>query len=250
MTFIDRYSWKCLLGPQSKDIKENKLLSTWRVRNKTHIVLFEPLEDTNILENYIPLSFYYIELEDLNKIKKVYKVKSTKVNTTCIDLTKIDDLKKRKYKSLRRKINSCKEYNLEILDDYKSINDLYEMIKIWNADSGDKYFRNFSGKNKYFYSSGFHKDCINSFCYDKGKLVAFGSLSPNNNGNSSFIIGKALNYKYNGLSEFLDFSLYKKAIRQGVKVVNLGASYSTGIKNYKNKWFGSFEKFCYEGKIL
>lgn len=54
---------------------------------------------------------------------------------------------------------------------------------------------------------------------------------------------------YPGMSEFLDFSLYKKAKLLGTQYVNLGGSFKNTLVDYKKKFPGSMEFLEYEGKV-
>jgi len=83
--------------------------------------------------------------------------------------------------------------------------------------------------------------------------LAYGVLSPpNKKGFSNYILGKALyaDIEVGGLSEYLDLSLYMKGAESGVKYVNLGASFSKDLKEYKNKFAGRNEFNEFEGKVV
>lgn len=249
--YIDKFSWRCLTGKMSKNIEENEKFATWTVNKVRHMVLFKKFEkeDFSWLDKYVPFNFHYFDLEDLELIKMKYKVEKSKCLSVCLELEKTLNPVGKKNRGLRNKINRMEKLEIEVLDNYKDINDIENFVEKWSNDYSLKYFRDYSGKNLYFYNNGFHKDCINSFCYMGGKLVAYGTLSPPINGYSVYIIGKAF-YKENPiLSEFVDFSLYRKAFGKGCKFVQMGGSFSKTLLKYKQKFPGAISYDEYEGKI-
>ncbi len=249
MTFINQYSFKCLLGPQSKNVQENNNLYSWQVGKKNHFTTdrFLTTDDLPRLNELAKTtsSFHYLSEVNLLFLKQHFQVDRSKLVSVIIDLEKFN-LVGNDSKNLRHCFNKCNNAKLQILDNFKDIKDVEKMISIWSDEISIKYFRNFSGKNVYFYKNNFHSKCINVFIYDDTELVSFGTLSPETN--SSYIIGKALYKKYYGLSEYTDIVLYKKAIELGVKSVNLGQA-KKGLHFYKTKFPNSSEEIHYDGKI-
>lgn len=255
MKFIDKYSWKCMLGKMSRNIEENEIYAKWSVFGKKHIVLFRDLIEGDLewIEKEVPFNFHYFSEEDIRLIKTKFKIKRSKLKSIYLNLNETLEIHGKKHRGIRNKINQCKKRNFEILSDYKDIKDIEKFIDIWSDNYSLKYFRDFSSKNLHFYKNNFHKDCINMFIYDN-ELIAYGSISPVVNKKSTYIIGKALyNLKdlssYTGLSEFLDLSLYKKANEKGTIYVNLGASFSKNLLEYKSKFPGTYDFIEYEGKV-
>lgn len=247
MDFINNQSWKCLLGPQAKIIEHDSLF-VWQVGKKFHFSTDHKLNDLeiNYLKTYNEISFHYINKDNfdiLNNIFKLEKDRNISVSFNIEDLS----FKGRKYHGIRWAINKNKN-KFELLDNYKNINDVKVMLKSWSLTSGEKYFRDFSGKNFYFINNNFHVNNIPLFIYDGAKLISFGVLSNPEENWSSYIIGKALCKEYPGLSEFTDIELYKKGIEQGVKNVNLGQA-TKGLVYFKEKFPNSIETIHYNGKI-
>jgi len=247
-SFINNYSFKCLLGQQSKNIEIIGNLASWTVGSKHHftnISLFNQ-DDVNYILSWKPANFHYLSEENMLLLKQASKITKTKLNSCCIDLEKLAYVG-REFHGIRGSINKNKKLNLTIQDNFNKIEDVKEMLEEWSNVIAQKYFRDFSGKNYYFYKNNFHIDCNNIFIYDQDKLIAFASLSPGQY--SSYIIGKALFNRYPGLSEYADDLAYKKAIANGTKVVNLGQS-NGDIAKYKNKFPGSYNILHYDGKII
>lgn len=250
-SYIDKYSWKCLLGKMSKEIKEEERYATWMVNKVRHIVLFCRFEENDFewLSKYVPFNFHYFSPKDLEVIGKKFKVEKSKCSSVGLELDKTLNPVGKKNRGLRNKINRMEKLDIEVLNNFKSISDVEQFVKHWSDFYSLKYFRDYSGKNLHFYSNNFHKDCINSFCYLDNKLVAYGTLSPPVNGHSIYIIGKAF-YKINPiLSEFLDFSLYKKGYELGTRFVQTGRSSNKEILKYKQKFPGAVDCIEYEGRV-
>lgn len=246
-SFINSYSYKCLLGPQSKNAKIIGNLACWTVGKKHHftnIALFDQ-NDIGYLKAFGPANFHYLSEDNMLLLKQSFKVQRIKLNSCCIEMDKLLYVG-RKYHNIRGAINKNKRLNLTIQDNYNKIEDVKEMLSEWSNVIAQKYFRDFSGKNYFFYKNNFHIGCNNIFVYDQDKLIAFASLSPGEY--SSYIIGKALFNRYVGLSEFADDLAYQKAILNGTKIVNLGQS-KGNIASYKDKFPGSFNIIHYDGNI-
>jgi len=244
-TFINEYSWKCLLGKQSKDHKSENSIYTWKVNNKNHFCCNKVLTKEEI-ESLTGYSFHYLNEENIQEIKKYKKIEKQKEVSVIIDLKKFH-IKGSKNSGIRHSINSAKRNNLIIKDNFDKIEDVREMLKEWSNVLGEKYFRDFSGKSEYYFSNNFHKDCINLFIYKEDKLISYASASPNKD--CSYITGKALCNKIHGLSEYTDYLLYNKLINLGFEKINLGRA-EKGLLFYKMKFEGANKINHYNGKII
>lgn len=245
MGFIDQYSWKCLLGRQSKNLQEQNNVYKWNVGKKVHFCTSKILtkDDFDFIGGS---SFHYLSIENTVFLKEYMKIERTKNISTTIDLKKLD-LSGGIYKKLRQSINKNNKYNFCIEDNYRKIGDVKDFIEDWSNILAEKYFRDFSGKNLYFYENNFHKDCINVFVYEGDKLLGFATASPNNP--SVYIIGKAACYKYSGLSEYIDYVLYQKCLSKNIDMIDLGQT-TGGMVFYKTKFPGADTYTFYNGKIL
>lgn len=246
MNYINRYSWKCLLGRQSKNITEENGIYFWDVGKRKHFCTNRILsvEDLKFLQDR---NFHYLSIENCNFLKQHVKVQRSKNISTTIDLTQLS-LVGNKNKSLRHAINKGKSYNLTIENNFRNIKDVEVMIEEWSNVLAQKYFRDNSGKNVYFYKNNLHKDCHSVFLYDKDALVAFGTASPSEDGNSSYILGKSLCNKYH-VSEYADYCLYDVCLANKIKTIDLGQT--TGkLTFYKKKFGGSDTYEYYNGKVL
>jgi hypothetical protein len=243
MGFINEFSWKCLLGKQAKNIQENNEIYTWEVLKKKHFACNKELT-INEIKELSGHSFHYLSESNLLKIKSLYKVNKDKNVSVIIDLNKFN-ISGVKNSGLRHSINSAKKQGLEIKDNFNNIKDVKDMLEEWSNVLAEKYFRDFSGKNEYFYSNNFHKDCINLFLYKEDKLMSFASVSPNKE-NCSYIIGKALCNKIHGLSEYTDYLMYNKLIELGFEKINLGQA-KKGLLFYKMKFPGAYKEVHYDG---
>ena len=251
MNFINKYSWKCLLGSLSKDPNIIGNLATWYVgtnKIKKHFTALNHLNEQDILflKEYGESNFHYLNEDNINILNNHFKIRKSKMKSTIIDLTK-QQYNGRKYHGIRGAINKNKKLNLTIQDNFNKIEDLEIMLNFWSDELADKYFRDFSGKNLHFFKQNYGNECLNTFIYDKDKLIAFSSLSPNDP--SSYIIGKALCNRYPGLSEYADHISYEKAFKMGIRSVNLGQS-KGGVAYFKNKFPGTYEINHYDGKLL
>lgn len=249
MTFINQHSYKCLLGPQARNIKENNDIYSWTVGKKQHFATSRLLGKTDLtfLKLVAPSNFHYLSQENLFFLKENFKVHKTNNTSIVIHISQLS-LIGGNMKKIRQSISKCAQNDFEYLDNYKKIEDVKEMLNTWSNDYTDKYFRDFSGKNHYFYKNNFHLDCHNVFVYSGAKLMAFGTLSPSQDGYSSYVIGKALYKDFPGLSELTDFMLYYKGLSEGIEHVNMGQA-SKGLMFYKSKFTGSTEEPHYDGSI-
>lgn len=248
--FINKFTYKCLLGPQSKDIKEINNIAAWKVQKKNHFTNLNDLDtnDISYLKTQDSFNFHYLTENNMNFLKtNGFKVSKTKLNSCCIDLNNYNYTGK-KFRDIRNAINKNTKHNFTIQDNFNDIKDVKEMLNEWSEVLAEKYFRDFSGKNYFFYSNNYHLNCLNTFVYENNKLLAFATLSPEINGSSSYIIGKALCNKYSGLSEYADDLAYQKAIKLGVKKINLGQS-KGAIATYKNKFPNAYNVLHFDGTI-
>jgi hypothetical protein len=249
MGFINKYSYKCLLGKFSKNINDLNNIYSWTVHQKRDLATCKQLteDDLEYISSMIPLNFHYLSESNLLFLKKHFNLRRTRNTSIILDITDLS-LQGHKMKNVRYSFNRCSKNTFEICDNFKDIKDVQIMIDEWANNYTDKYFRNFSGKNVHFFKNDFHKDCINIFVYDNKDLISFGSISPVINGTSTYIIGKALYKRYYGLSEWTDIMLYKKAQMYGIEKVNMGRALKT-LYFYKNKFPGSVEHIEYDGTI-
>ena len=250
MGFVDKFSYRCLLGKFSSNILDNNDLYSWKVHSKQDFTTSRQLtiDDLSYLKSICPANFHYLSEDNLSFLKQYFEI--SRVKNKCVTLNITDlSLLGRDMKNVRYSVNRCSKNTFEFCDNYKDIKDIEKMIEEWSNDYTQSYFRDFSGKNTYFLRNNFHKDCINLFIYSGEDLVAFGVLSPPINGASTYIIGKALFKRFYGLSEFADIMLYKKAKEYGVSKVNMGRA-PKNLLFYKSKFPGAEENIEYDGKIL
>jgi len=249
--FINEYSAPCMLGRMAKHVAHKNSLFTWSVGKRNHLVVLNngtlAKPDLDYLSTLDSFNFHYLFQPNVDILKQSFSSVSTHKITSIV--LKIDELDfaGKKGKKFRNYINRYKEY--DIRDQLGSMGEVEEMLDRWRETLGDKYFRDFSGKNFYFFQNNYHKECENVFIYDKDKLISFGVASPVKGGHCSYIIGKALAHDYPGLSEFTDIKLYEKLLRTGPFEINMGMA-QTGLKYYKKKFPGSFEQESYNGKVV
>lgn len=248
--FVNKYSWKCLLGPQSKEATDHGGVYTWKVGKKNHFMADRNFieKDIEILKNICPSNFNYLSNENILFLKKYFNVAKSRVNSVLIGLENFS-LNGSKYKKVRQAVSKAERMPIVVENNFRKLKDVEDLIEDWSTNYTDKYFRDFSGKNYFFYKNNFHKDCINVFIYLEDELMAYGSMSPNNNGKGSYIVGKALYKKVPGVSEYADVYLFEKAIEQGIKNIDMGAAPKNLLK-YKMKYPNSSIEVTYDGKIL
>src|ERR1700722_5392116 len=238
MTFINAFSYKCLLGPQSKNIIENNNIYAWKVGKKQHFTTSRQLQTSDLmfLTSICPSNFHYLSEDNTTFLKQHFTLHRIKNTSIVVDISDLS-FKGNDYKSIRHCLNKCSKNNLTLESNFRSIEDIKKLINEWSNDYTDKYFRDFSGKNYYFYKNNFHLDCLNAFIYKDNDLVSFGTLTkPKEIGqSSSYVIGKALFKRHYGLSEYTDIELYKMAQNLGIKEVNLGRA-QKGLLDYKTKF--------------
>lgn len=249
MTFINQHSFRCLLGRQSRNVQLYDRLFTWQVGKKNHFTTGSDLtlEDLPILTALEKSNFHYLSESNMLFLKQHFEVDRVKNRSVVLGI-KDFSLVGGEMKSLRHAVNRCRSQNLELCSDYKKIDDVKKMIDEWSTLYTDSYFRDHSGKNLYFYQNNFHAQCINLFVYSGPDLVAFGTLSPCQDGKASYVIGKSLFKRFYGLSEYTDVMLYRKGIEAGIESVNMGQA-SKGLLFYKSKFPNSSELIHYDGNI-
>lgn len=252
-TFSNKYSFRCLLGPRSDNVLNLDDLFFWSVNGKRHMSCDGPLDHKSLyiikeeLFKYGAISFHYINEYNSELLNVNFKIKKSRGISVCVKPTV--NLSGKKFSKLRHSINKCKNLGLSLEKSLRKTEDIDLMIKEWSDHYSGKYFRDHSGKHRFFYQSNFHKDCINIFIYDGEDLVAFGSLSPPAEGYCSYILGKALYKRHPGLSEYADYQLYLLGLEAGCAIVDMGDSKRAGINFYKKKFPGAVESIYYDGKI-
>lgn len=247
MNYINEQSFRCLLGQRSEDVEIVDNLFFWKVNGKKHFGVEGELTANNIsnLKNFAPSNFHYMSQSNLDILSNCFTVKKSREKSIILD---IQDLNFVGNNNVRHCLNRAKKENFIIENNFRKIEDVKALIKNWSDNYSEKYFRNNSGKNLFFYKNNFHNNCISAFIYKNDDLVAFGSLSKPKDGYSSYILGKALYKNYYGLSEFADVELYKLGQTQGVKFCNMGGGTTKNLFNYKKK-FKYQEVLHYDGSI-
>lgn len=249
--FINYYSAKCMLGKMAKNARYEGELFVWDVGKRKHFVILDDYilkkKDIKLISLLAPISFHYVSQENLNILKESFgSVSKVKLKSTITSIDKLEFAGK-KNRRFRNYLNRYKD--LIIKDDPNNLSDVAKMLNVWSETSGDKYFRDFSGKNLYFLTNNYHEKCDCVFIYDNDELVSFGVASPMNNGQCSYIIGKALCLKYPGLSEVTDIKLYEKLLNKHKSFsINLGQA-SKGLKFYKLKFPNTIMEDHYDGKV-
>lgn len=260
--YINEYSWKSFLGSGAKKITELGKFRHWETQKKRQLIKLGALEESDliILKDLIPFSFFYFDKEEIKILEKLeeegYEISYHKDPDIILPIEKLDYSGK-SYRDIRWAINKCSKMGFEICDEFKKFEDIEIMIKKWGNSSAEKYFQDRSSKNKFLFKNNWHKDCLNTFIYDKENLIAFAVLSPPDENNScSYIIGKSLcllsnnnGQKYSGISEYADYLAYCKAQNAGAKLANLGGG-AKGACLYKLKFPGAFKSDTWDGKII
>lgn len=250
MGFIDTYSWRLFLSSAAKNIQSENNIHSWEIKGNKQTVFSREIteSDLNYLEKLIPFNFFYLDKKQIDLLKKIGQVKTSKDPNTMIQIAEKINLPGHKYGGVRHSINCAKKYNLSIENNLKQLDDVNKMLDVWKETSGLRHFQVRIGKDKFFFKNQFYKDCLTLFFYDQNDLVAYSILSPPINGYSSYILGKALCLKYRGLSEFADIITYENAWQNGVRYVNLGGG-GKKLRQYKMKFPGAIGMESYDGKI-
>jgi len=247
--YINRQSFRCLLGIQAKDVQISDNLFLWKVGKKQHFAVQDQLTEANLalLRTYAPSNFHYLNADNLEILKGSFRVDKVKNVSVLIDIQDLS-FKGNAFKSLRHCLNRSKKAGFSLETNFRKIEDVKKLIEEWSNNYTDKYFRDNSGKNLHFYRNNYHQDLISLFVYHQDELVAFGTLTqPDVNGYSSYVLGKALYQRHYGLSEFADVELYKLGQQVKIKKVNLGQA-SKGLLDYKSQ-FPHTTEVHYDGSI-
>lgn len=237
--YIDRLSWRGMYGPMAKDIIETDDFAVWSIKNKRKGVLFS--NNISSLEEIIPCKLFYISKTQLNLIP--YNKKLEKLISFCYDL-KIFTQTYNKHRGIRGRINKNIKRKFIIKSNFNNIKEIEKFIIEWRGNYSDKYIFDYSGRNRMFYERNYHIDCYNFFIYDKDRLIAIGTAS-----NGSYIIGKAFYHEYDGLSEYLDYTVFSSLYNKGIKYINSGCA-SKGLRNYKEKLPGCYKKEEYNVNLF
>ncbi len=248
MTFINQYSYKCLLGKQSKNAQEQDGIFSWQVGKKQHFAVDKVLTEADIplLASLAPSNFHYLSETNLQFLKQRFKVDKSKNLSIIIDIQDLT-FRGKSNASIRHCLNRCQDQFI-IEPNFRDIKDVDKLIDEWSNNYTSKYFQDHSSKNLVFYTRGHHLQCTNAFIYRDTDLVAFGTLTPpDTNGTASYVIGKSLYQRHYGLSEFADVELYKLGQIAGIIHVNLGQA-SKGLLGYKSK-FSHTQEVHFDGNI-
>lgn len=252
MNYINKESFKCLLGKQSKDVTITNNLFTWSVNKKLHFAVEGHLTNDNIsfLKNYIKDSsanFHYMSEDNILILKQHFNVSKSSDSSVIIDISDLS-FKGVKFSGIRHSLNSAKRHNLKIESNFRSIDDVKKLINNWSDNYAEKYFRDNSSKNYEFYKNNYHENLNNIFIYNDDELISLATASNVINNTCTYVIGKALFKKVKGLSEFTDVELYKLLKDKNATSINLGSAKGS-LLSYKTKFNHSIDK-TYYGKIL
>jgi hypothetical protein len=226
-------------------------LFLWKVNKKQHFVVEDKLttENIKIIQQYAPSNFHYIDQDNLEILKSNFKMDKSK-NTSVIVNTEDLSFRGNQYKDIRHALNRSSKEGFSLETNYRDLSDVKKLIEEWSTNYTEQYFRDYSGKNFYFFKNNFHQGLISLFIYKENDLVAYGTLSQPKDGYSSYVIGKALYKRHYGLSEFADIELYKlgQKLGQPINHVNMGCGGGRQLLNYKTK-FPHTKVIHYDGSI-
>lgn len=248
MNYINKESFRCLIGKQSKNVIIHDNLFLWEVNSKKHFAVYGKLTSDNlkILSDRGSSNFHYITQSNIDSLSTVFKVDKSKGKSILLDITDLS-FKGKKNDNIRYCLNKCKDKFI-IESNFRKLKDVEDLIESWSNDYTEKYFRDNSGKNYYFYKNNFHEGLLSIFVYKDDKLMSFGTLSNHIDGHASYVLGKALYKEQYGLSEFTDVELYKLGSSNGIKYVNMGGGSNKSLLNYKKK-FNYTELIHFDGNI-
>src|SRR5690606_34869327 len=121
-SFINKYSWKCLLGSMSHSYEINNNLAIWKVgKNKvvTHIAALDILTDLDIdyIKNNLGCSFHYFDQYNLDILYENFKINKRNLESTCLDITNLNYIG-RKNHGIRGAINKNKKLNFTIENNF------------------------------------------------------------------------------------------------------------------------------------
>lgn len=249
--YNDRYTVKSMLGPLAKNISLYNGILIWQINNKHSLICINDYtlteEDFEYLKQFESIRFYYLSPENLDfLVKHDCKVEKSTQHSYILSISEINYSGNKK-KTVRNYMNRYE--NLLVKDSYNSLDDINLFIDRWSETLGEKYFRDYSNRNKFFFKNDFHSGCECVFVYDKERLVSFGVASPVEMGYCSYIIGKALAFDYRGLSEFTDMKLYEKLFNKyGAFNINMGQGEGS-LAVYKQKFHNATDIIHYNGKV-
>lgn len=249
--YNDRYTVKSMLGPLAKNISLYNGILTWQINNKYSLICINDYsltdEDIEYLKKFESIRFYYLSPENLNfLIQHKCKIEKSTEHSYILSISEIN-YSGNKHKTVRNYMNRYKDFLVQ--DSYNDLDDINAFIDRWSETLGEKYFRDYSNRNKFFFKNGFHEGCECVFVYDKERLISFGVASPVEMGYCSYIIGKALAIDYKGLSEFTDMKLYEKLFNKyGAFNINMGQGEGS-LAAYKQKFHNATDIIHYNGKV-
>jgi hypothetical protein len=252
MRYIDKYSWRSFLSTSAKNIEEKNGIYYWDINKRKQVLIDRALKNTDIqiLKDILPFSFFYFQIEDVLLLKKHFSISKKRDPNIFIPTNTIENLKGRKTRGIRHSLNQCKNLDLSFKENFTDYNDVLKFINVWKYSCGNKYFQSRTGKDKFFFKNSYHKNCINTFLYDKDRLIGYSVLSPpNDKGYSSYVLRKTLCLEFVGLSNYIDIFTFKKGKDLGVKGISLGGG-SKKVRNYKLKFPNAIECDTYDGKAI
>jgi hypothetical protein len=247
ISFINPVSYKCLLGPQSKNAQIIGNIASWTVGKKHYFTNIEPFSQVDIdyIAAWLPANFLYLSEDNINALKPLFEIKKQKAKSYCINIENLN-YSGRPFHGIRGAINKNAKCNFTIQDHFNDINDIKDLIKEWSEIMADKYWQNHAGKNVFFFANNLHAGCRNKFVYDNERLVAFATLCYGEY--APYIVRKTLFNRYPGLTDYVDDLIYREAADEGTKIVNLGQG-EKGLADYKSKFPGAHTIIHYNGSI-
>lgn len=144
------------------------------------------------------------------------------------------------------------KYNniITIKKEPNSINEILELIKIWELERGEIYRRTMhSGYDKNFFNKFYFQeknDLFSLFFYLSDKLVGYSITSKITNDDCYRYIIRKNDIKYRNLCMYIDYKMFEEIWQETKKdfYINWGAS-SGGVLKYKRKFPNFLEKKVY-----
>ncbi len=218
------------------------------IKNRNEIVFYPPIQKEFIKYEYKNIKLRYLTEEDYqNFLSLDVKHSKTKYKGIISYFSEeFFNLKGTKYQEFRTVINKYKKLNVEVLEDFKKIEDIYELISRWKAIKAEKtiHFLDHTGLDKNFFKNYFEKfkrDLFSRFFYIDNKLVGYSiiSLLKDKNKEECFKeITRKFDYDYKQICLYIDyitfFDLYKKLNKP--YYLNRSATTDKNIILYKNKF--------------
>lgn len=227
---------------------ESDHLFKWNVNKKKHFTTSSILTPGD-LDSLEESSFHYLSQANVDLLRTKFKVQTSKGKSVLVSPELQLNGSGPTIRKIRQTINKCERNHFAVRTTLGDISDMRKMISEWSNDYTEKYFRDFSGKNNYFYANNFHVDCKNIFVYDGNDLISFGTITePNADGISSYVIGKALYKRHAGLSEWTDMLVFNEAKKMNAEWINMGRA-TAGLLTYKSKFPTSKLEVHYDGNI-